>query len=46
MGIKPDIEVGLPKELDIRELRSKYELPKRLGIDLQLKAAYELIRSA
>jgi carboxyl-terminal processing protease len=45
VGIKPDLEVGLPKDVDIRELRSKYEVPKRLGFDLQLKAALELMKS-
>jgi carboxyl-terminal processing protease len=44
LGIKPDLEVSLPKDTDVRELRSKYDLPKRIGVDLQLKAALELIK--
>ena len=44
-GIKPDFDVTVPTETDIKELRSKYEIPKRLSGDLQLKAAIELIKS-
>lgn len=45
VGMKPDVEVVLPKDLDAGELRSKYEIPKRLQLDTQLKAATELARA-
>jgi carboxyl-terminal processing protease len=44
VGIKPDIEISLPKEVDVQEM-SKFELAKRMSIDTQLKAAVELIQS-
>lgn len=42
-GLKPDVEVALPKDTEARELRLKWELPKLLAVDSQLKAAVELI---
>lgn len=46
VGIKPDLEVTLPKDTDINVLKARYEISKRLGLDPQLKAALELIESA
>lgn len=43
--MKPDLEISLPKEVEPRELRLRYVLPKRLVVDRQLKAAYELARA-
>lgn len=44
-GLKPDLQVSLPKEMDPRELRLKYGVVKRLNIDTQLRAAYELAKA-
>lgn len=44
-GMKPDIEVSLPKDVDSRELSLKHDMPKRLVIDSQLKAAIELMKT-
>lgn len=44
VGIKPDLEVSLPKGLDVKEMQSKFDISKRLNIDLQLKAALELVK--
>ncbi len=45
IGIKPDLEVSLPKDSDVNELRVKFDIPKRLEFDLQLKAALELVKT-
>lgn len=45
MGVKPDVEVGLAKDLDARELHSKYNINKRIDKDAQLKAAVEILRA-
>lgn len=45
LGIKPDLEVGLPKDTDIKELQAKFEISKRISLDSQLKAALELIKA-
>ncbi len=41
-GFKPDFEVPLNKEISHRELASKYDITKRLTLDTQLKAAFEI----
>lgn len=41
-GIKPDVEVSLPKEVSIRQLKNKYPLEQRSEYDPQLRAALEL----
>lgn len=45
VGIKPDVEVSLPKDVELRELRAKHDVPKRLELDAQLKAATELVKA-
>lgn len=45
IGIKPDVEVAMPKDVEPRELRIKYDVPKRLEFDPQLKAATELVKA-
>ncbi len=45
VGLKPDVEVSLPKDVTVRELRAKYSVAKRLDVDVQLKAAFELIQT-
>ncbi len=39
VGLKPDVEVSLSKDIQPRELRIKYDISKRLELDPQLKAA-------
>lgn len=46
IGIKPDLEVTLPKTIDLQELRTRHQLSKRIELDLQLKAALELLKSS
>lgn len=46
IGLKPDVEVAMPKDVDVRELRMKYDAPRRLEQDKQLKAAVELIEAS
>ena len=43
--MKPDLEVDLPKEKNVREMRLKFNISERLDMDGQLKAAVELIKS-
>lgn len=43
-GIKPDVEVAFPEGRDVRELRSGSDMHRKLELDPQLKAAYELTR--
>jgi len=43
-GLKPDVNVDMPKEHNISELRMKYDFTKRLALDTQLKAAVALAR--
>ncbi|MEK6626580.1 MAG: S41 family peptidase [Bdellovibrionota bacterium] len=45
IGMKPDLEVDLPKEKNVREMRLKFNISERLDMDGQLKAAVELIKS-
>lgn len=45
IGLKPDVEVSLAKDVEARELRTKYDVPKRLEFDTQLKAATELVKA-
>ncbi|OFZ13619.1 MAG: hypothetical protein A2X86_20790 [Bdellovibrionales bacterium GWA2_49_15] len=45
VGMKPDLEITLPKEKGVREMRAKYTLMDRLEVDGQLKAALELMKS-
>jgi carboxyl-terminal processing protease len=45
VGLKPDVEVSLPKGVEPSELRAKYAIPKRLELDQQLKAATELVKA-
>lgn len=45
VGMKPDIEVTLPKDVSAQNIRLKYDVAKRLEMDSQLKAAVELIRA-
>lgn len=45
VGLKPDVEVALAKEVGAAELRLKHALPKRLEFDSQLKAATELVKA-
>lgn len=44
-GLKPDFEVIMPKEVASEVLRVKYEIPKRLELDPQLKAAVEFAKA-
>lgn len=44
-GLKPDVEVILPKDVDSRELSSRFDVSKRLELDAQLKAAFELVKT-
>ncbi len=44
-GIKPDLEVSLPDKVEAHDLRLKYDIKNRLGVDAQLKAAVELATS-
>jgi carboxyl-terminal processing protease len=46
VGLKPDVEVAMPKDVDARELRMKYDAPHRLEQDTQLKAAMELLEAS
>jgi len=43
VGIKPDVEVFLSKDIDLR-LTAKFDVAKRIEVDSQLKAALELAR--
>jgi carboxyl-terminal processing protease len=45
VGLKPDLEISLPKDVSSRELHTKLEISKRLNLDTQLKAALELLRA-
>jgi carboxyl-terminal processing protease len=45
VGLKPDLEVTLPKDLHAGVLELKYDISKRLALDTQLKAAYELAKA-
>jgi carboxyl-terminal processing protease len=45
VGLKPDVEVLLPKDVDAKELQAKYDMRKRLDVDTQLKAATELAKA-
>jgi carboxyl-terminal processing protease len=45
VGLKPDVEVLLPKDVDAKELQAKYDMQKRLDVDTQLKAATELAKA-
>jgi carboxyl-terminal processing protease len=44
-GLKPEFEVLMPKDVVSEELRVKYEMPKRLEFDPQLKAAVEFVKA-
>ncbi|PIT99473.1 MAG: hypothetical protein COT74_10765 [Bdellovibrionales bacterium CG10_big_fil_rev_8_21_14_0_10_45_34] len=44
-GLKPDVEVAMPAGTEAKQLQSKYDIPKRLELDPQLKAATELVRA-
>lgn len=44
-GIPPDVEVALPAGMDLREMRARHEISKRVGLDPQLKAAWEWIKA-
>ncbi len=44
IGLKPDVEVMLPKNIDPKELRIKHDIPQRFEHDTQLKAAVELVK--
>ncbi|MBI2521854.1 MAG: S41 family peptidase [Bdellovibrio sp.] len=45
IGMKPDLEIDLPQEKGVREMRLKFDMAERLNVDAQLKAAVELIKS-
>jgi carboxyl-terminal processing protease len=45
VGLKPDLEVFLTKNVEARELHFIADLNKRLKADNQLKAAYEYVRA-
>lgn len=45
VGMKPDVEVALAKDLEPRELEKKYDVAKRLELDPQLRAAAEIVRA-
>lgn len=44
VGIKPDIEVVLSEKIPVHQLKSKYDIRKRIDYDAQLKAAVELLK--
>ncbi len=45
VGLKPDVEVALPKNVEPRELRMKFNMAQRLEQDVQLKAAAALVKA-
>lgn len=45
VGLKPDLEISLPEKITSRELKVKNNVVKRLAVDPQLKAAFEISKT-